>query len=548
MPETSFPESWNDVFAELDLKPRSTSPPDGESAGDWQETYANFGDRGFLRLTLCAEPCCRFHLQLALPDPEDPDATLRVVAAELGDILDTDWETSDGAPPWTLRAETGDGPTADALRELHLRAMTLGDHVDEAGRLPDWLNERLDGEAGRRPTDSSDDTTSSRRTSRTRQTTQDSSSSGIFEAIGDEDAGRSKSGGSTASTVNIQGAGLADFEVRWEDDDIVVSLALNTTLPSNDAEAIARALAHALRARYDISARPLPHEDFEGDGVGDRAGTQLGLHVGPPAVDLDRDGGLEDGIAEDLEGYFDRLKRFGELGMSLGEVLGLEGDDTGRSRSTRSHSRDSDRDSDREESRDRRRSRRSDRSDRRRRSSSRSTRRGTSKDTSNNTASPSDSRRRPPAGPSGRRDRSGSDPAPSDPSDQTGGVVLGLGSSPASPTSSGDSAPAAPTTADAHPESPLEQGNYTDPRLMREDADTRLVDVVLRHPGYAERKMAHNLSILLSVDYGDAVDLVESAPCVIAWGVGLERAQNFKRVIEKAGGKVVLIEPDSLER
>lgn len=97
--------------------------------------------------------------------------------------------------------------------------------------------------------------------------------------------------------------------------------------------------------------------------------------------------------------------------------------------------------------------------------------------------------------------------------------------------------------ADTATSAQLEAGNYTDPRLRRDDAETALVDVVLRHPGYAEGRMGQVLSILLSIEYHDAIDLADSAPCVIAWGVGRRRAKRFKDVIEGAGGKVVLVEP-----
>ncbi len=89
----------------------------------------------------------------------------------------------------------------------------------------------------------------------------------------------------------------------------------------------------------------------------------------------------------------------------------------------------------------------------------------------------------------------------------------------------------------------LEPKNYTDPRLRRDDATTRLVDVVLRHPGYSDRRIGQVLSILLSVEYHHAIDIADSAPCVIAWGIGRQRARSFKDVIESAGGKVVLVEP-----
>lgn len=89
----------------------------------------------------------------------------------------------------------------------------------------------------------------------------------------------------------------------------------------------------------------------------------------------------------------------------------------------------------------------------------------------------------------------------------------------------------------------LRAGDFEDPRLRREDATTALVDLVLRHPGYSERRIGQVLSILLSIEYHQAVALSERAPCVIAWSVGDQRAQSFKEVIESAGGKALLVEP-----
>lgn len=97
--------------------------------------------------------------------------------------------------------------------------------------------------------------------------------------------------------------------------------------------------------------------------------------------------------------------------------------------------------------------------------------------------------------------------------------------------------------ADAPSSTSLKPGNYTDPRLQRDDAQTALVDLVLRHPGYSDRRIGQVLSILLSVEYHDAVEIAESAPCVIAWGLGQQRARSFKQVIESAGGKALLVEP-----
>ncbi|MBA2665296.1 MAG: hypothetical protein H0U74_23610 [Bradymonadaceae bacterium] len=91
----------------------------------------------------------------------------------------------------------------------------------------------------------------------------------------------------------------------------------------------------------------------------------------------------------------------------------------------------------------------------------------------------------------------------------------------------------------------LRKGDFADQRLRRPDATTPLVDVVLRHPGYSDRRIGQVLSILLSIEYHAALRLAENAPCVIAWGLANERARSFKDVIETTGGKAVLVEPDT---
>ncbi len=89
----------------------------------------------------------------------------------------------------------------------------------------------------------------------------------------------------------------------------------------------------------------------------------------------------------------------------------------------------------------------------------------------------------------------------------------------------------------------LQKGDFEDQRLRGRDATTALVDVVLRHPGYSDKNMGQVLSILLSIEYHEALELIENAPTTLAWGVNRERGQTFKTVIEGAGGKVFLSEP-----
>ena len=125
------------------------------------------------------------------------------------------------------------------------------------------------------------------------------------------------------------------------------------------------------------------------------------------------------------------------------------------------------------------------------------------------------------------------------------GFVLAIEPDPRDTTTSGaDEAPQRVELA-AQLRTTLRQGDFTDERLRREDAESALVDVVLRHPGYSDKNMAKVLTLLLSVDYSQALSIISLAPCVLARGTGQERARTMKSVIEGAGGKVVLVEPDT---
>lgn len=91
---------------------------------------------------------------------------------------------------------------------------------------------------------------------------------------------------------------------------------------------------------------------------------------------------------------------------------------------------------------------------------------------------------------------------------------------------------------------PLRPGDFDDARLRDEDSEAALVDVVLRHPGFSDRRVGQVLSILLSVEYHRALQLMRAAPVVIARGVSRDRALTFRDVVGGAGGKIQLTDPD----
>jgi hypothetical protein len=93
-------------------------------------------------------------------------------------------------------------------------------------------------------------------------------------------------------------------------------------------------------------------------------------------------------------------------------------------------------------------------------------------------------------------------------------------------------------------EGPLKSGNFDDARLSEPRSTSNLVDVVLRHPGYSDRRVGQVLSILLSIEYFAALRLMQASPIVIARAVANSRALTMQEVIEGAGGKIQLTDPD----
>lgn len=93
------------------------------------------------------------------------------------------------------------------------------------------------------------------------------------------------------------------------------------------------------------------------------------------------------------------------------------------------------------------------------------------------------------------------------------------------------------------PDEALKHGDFEDPRLREPESQAALVDVVLRHPGYSDRRVGQVLSILLSIEYHVALQLMSNSPCVIATGVARDRGDTLKRMVENAGGRVLLTDP-----
>lgn len=468
---TSLPDAWRELADELDLDVRPCEPPDDTTDGaQWFDVLRRFGDEGFMRLL--ASPgatTTSLRLELAPPRGGSGPEWVQAVASELESRLDTHWNVDDDGPPWTLKASVADGPNPDNLAPFLTGLMQLGDYISspDSAQPPEWLKS-TDG-SGEKPR--SDDPESQH-------------TDGIFETIGDDagdDGSRQPASDDPDRGRRLSGHGsdarLAAANVVESDGSLEATITLDRDVSTSALETLGRGLAHTLRARFGVHARPLP----AGGDSGASSGTKT-VSVRIDEMDSERAARFDaKEMADRLDDYFDRLEKFGGHGLALADVLGL-----GESADERTQ-----------------------------------TKRG---------EEPTDQ----------RSESGGSRDEPED-----DGIVLNLeGDAPDEqrPPDEGDDAG---ETVLQGPDSGLQAGNYTDPRLKREDAETALVDVVLRHPGYAERRMAHNLGILLDVDFTDAMELVQDAPCLIAWGVGRERGLRFKRVIENAGGKVVLVEPET---
>ena len=504
-----LPDSWNSVLSDLGLEAKPAEAPT-DTAGDWFELYASFQTRGFVR-ALAAQNGDKTHLrlQLAVPTGEHADGEVRDrILRAFAEAVGGDWNVVSEDPEWLLTGHLNGSLDEAQLGRWLRRVEDLAD-LSETGEIDeiDWLAEPKDSSDEQEDEEVSADPVEETPADSAPKSSESDVSGGLFESIGDDTPSSGLGRDDSQVSGLIEEARLADFDVWTTDETVCARFRVDVDLPEADREELGRALAHALRARYDLAARPLPPQTKADEGA-----TAIRLEVTPSEGGIS--GALSlDEIGEDVESYFERLARFDEHGVRLANFLGIDGDDSGSSGSTAG-------------SRSRKAS-----ATRRKRGSGRTGSRSAPTDSSESgrerTARRSESRR------SRSTPRQRDEPA----ADADGSVVLDLG---------GGSDDASPDSAAPEGEGELKAGNYRDPRLLREDAETSLVDVVLRHPGYAERKMGHNLSILLSIDFPDAIELVEAAPSVLAWGVSRQRGLRFKRVIEDAGGKVVLVEPDSL--
>lgn len=541
-----LPSSWHDVLEDLGYAPREEASTRGERL----ELISKFADRGFVRLLLSPGAAPRtIALQVALPvDDAERPRYLDALRTEFEAMTPFEWSSHRDDMQSTLEADEEPVLDREDLAGWLQRVSDLVDFVTSADREgePAWLRRRLDTSSAETGSERSTGRSRRRDSDRERETSsrsgEDASSrtrsDGVFETIGDggsEEVLRGE-GGERAAEARIDG-----FEIESSGESIDVIVRLQRDQSEAVVERIGRGLAHAVRARFDASARPLDPGDVETKGDYG-ASRHVWLKLEPADWGREHED-LPDHLEDDVAGYLERLIRFDDLGVSLGETLGLDDSSSVGEASSRSSRRSGRR------SRGDASGRRGDAEpdDRSPESTTGSTRdrgghadrdgreTGARRTRDESEEGERSSTRKRSGGRSSRR-RSEDEATPSADAAETSDDEIVLGG----PDDEDEREP-------AEPETGLTPGDYTDPRLMREDATTSLVDVVLRHPGYAEEKMGHNVSILLGIDFPEAMELIETAPRVIAWGVGRDRATRFKRVIEQAGGKVVLVEPDSLQ-
>jgi ribosomal protein L7/L12 len=445
MTVTEQTDSWRTVIESRDLDIEEADAPD-DSDEPWFQVIARFTKRGFLRAIVSpGDEAVAVHVQLAVPDADEHYGER--LMRHFNSVSNASWETDFNERPWVLDVQ--------ALPQKSLAVVIdtlemVGDHIGraESGEAAESLADEFGEDVLQADNDDVDEDGADEPTSEPTDKTPD----GVFESIGDGETSQASTGDAVLDTFSIR---VADGTVR-------VELDLVNRLDDRVEAQLLSALARTLRARFDIKLLARSLADNHGTPVVKLALESVTLGATSQAT-------LGE-LSHDLGRYFERLKKFNTMGMSLLDVL--------------------------------------------------------------SPSSTTPSSKRTPKRPKGSETRDKPDDQRRADSDDTAdsGVVFSFGASQPDSTAS----------------DVIAAGDFTDSRVRREDATTPLVDVVLRHPGYTDKSMRQVLSILLDVDYFEAGKLAEQAPCVIAWGISQERAQEFKRVIERAGGRVTLVEPDSL--
>lgn len=461
--------AWREPFDALAIDIEPTERPDNADGGgrDWFQTLTRFSRRGFLRLLVApGESDAVVFAQLAVPGADADYAT--TLAAHLTRVSNANWSADTATTPWVLRAPA---VALENLQEVVRTFTRVADHIlaAEDGARAHVLAQEFTSGAGASNSSAIEKNTAER-SEKTAKTETPAPTNSPFETIGtgstsnlgapDEVAAKPDAPRHTATGDAM----LDGFRVAVRNGVLHADLDLTNPIDRSTENRLLAALARTLSARFDIT---LLSQELNARGTG--ATISLAMRA-----NVEADSGT---VAADVGRYFERLKKFNGLGMSLLDTL-MPGATSTRAPSQPSRS----------------------------------------------------SQPAQPARHAAPRRTSAAQPEPASNGDE---VVLAFASG-------------APTAAATPHADGLQPGNFRDPRIRRDDATTPLVDVVLRHPGYSDKNMSQVLSILLDITHYDAARLVAQAPCLIGWGVSHERARDFKRVIEGAGGRVTLVEPDSL--
>ena len=460
-----LPESWKPVLESSGLSTTEIDTPIGESS-EWLKLQMRFGTRGFTMLHARSDAdTITWRATLSLPIPEESAGLASLLAEQLQDLGATESSVTHAGPPATVIASFPATLGEEGIQRVVLTTLRAADYVQALELDSSAPNPLLTPATNTRP----------------EEPTAPASTSSAFEQIGDdtpaprEQAPAAPTSGfeqigpgttrPTSTTASVDSLALVDHLIDSSGRDVDVHFIFSDALDATLRRALEDALSRTTATRFDAYvelAEP-------------REATDRSVHmILAPAISTadERD---VDALRQDCVRFARRLREFGELGVSLAELIELDRP-APRARSTRTETTHTD-----------------------------------------------DAPRR------------GDAPA------SESGFVLDLGGSSSSERDDeGETELGMPARSAG-----LTAGDFTDPRLRRDDSTADLVDVVLRHPGYSDKNISKVLSILLSIEYSKALMLAQSAPCVIAWGIGQERALTMKNVIESGGGRVVLVEPDT---
>ncbi len=88
---------------------------------------------------------------------------------------------------------------------------------------------------------------------------------------------------------------------------------------------------------------------------------------------------------------------------------------------------------------------------------------------------------------------------------------------------------------------PLDDKGRSPTEVVRDlDADIAKVDIYLRSAGYNTAKLAQIMSILLTMEMGEARALIEKSPCILIEAIPRDRGRTIKTVLEGTGAKIAV--------